>query len=90
MALGARGAQVRTMFLRQGLSLTAIGIALGIGVALAVARVVSTFLFGVSPTDPMTYASVSAVLTAVALLAMYLPARRASRVDPIVALRADA
>jgi predicted permease len=90
MALGARGAQVRTMFLRQGLSLTAIGIALGIGVALAVARVMSTFLFGVSPTDPMTYASVSAALTAVALLAMYLPARRASRVDPIVALRADA
>jgi putative ABC transport system permease protein len=90
MALGAQVGQVRAMFLRQGLSLTAIGITLGIGVALAVARVVSSLLFGVSPTDPMTYAAVSGTLIAVALVATYLPARRASRVDPIVALRADA
>ena len=77
------------MFLRHGLSLTATGIVLGIGVALVLTRVMSAFLFGVGPMDPMTYAAVSGVLAAVALLATYLPARRASRVDPIVALRAD-
>ena len=70
-------------------SLTATGIALGIGVAVVLTRVMSAFLFGVGPLDPMTYAVVSGVLAAVALLATYLPARRASRVDPIVALRAD-
>jgi putative ABC transport system permease protein len=89
MALGAQTGQVRTMFLRHGLSLTATGIALGIGVALMLTRVMSAFLFGVGPTDPMTYALVSGALAAVTLLATYLPARRASRVDPIVALRAD-
>jgi ABC-type antimicrobial peptide transport system permease subunit len=89
MALGAQIRDVRTMFLRHGLRLTAAGIALGIGVALALTRVMSAFLFGVGPTDPMTYVAVSATLAAVALLATYLPARRASRVDPLVALRAD-
>jgi predicted permease len=89
MALGAQTGDVRKMFLRQGLSLTAIGIALGIGVAVMLTRVMSAFLFGVGPMDPMTYAAVSGVLAAVALFATYLPARRASRVDPIVALRAD-
>jgi predicted permease len=89
MALGAQVGDVRKMFLRQGLSLTTAGVALGIGVAVVLTRVMSAFLFGVGPTDPMTYAVVSAALTAVALLATYLPARRASRVDPIVALRAD-
>jgi len=77
------------MFLCQGLSLTAAGIVLGIGVAFALTRVMSAFLFGVGPLDPTTYAVVSGVLAAVALLATYLPARRASRVEPIVALRAD-
>ena len=89
MALGAQTGDVRKMFLRQGLSLTATGIVLGIGVAFALTRVMSAFLFGVGPLDPMTYAVVSGVLAAVALLATYLPARRASRVDPMVALRAD-
>ncbi len=89
MALGAQVADVRRMLLRHGLSLTAAGIALGIGVALVLTRVMSAFLFGVGPMDPMTYAIVSVVLAAVALLAMYLPALRASRVYPIVALRAD-
>jgi ABC-type antimicrobial peptide transport system permease subunit len=89
MALGAQTGDVRKMFLRQGLSLTAIGIALGIGVAVMLTRVMSAFLFGVGPMDPMTYAAVSGILAAVALVATYLPARRASRVDPIVALRAD-
>ena len=66
------------MFLRRGLWLTAAGIALGIGVALALTRVMSALLFGVGPMDPITYAAVSGVLAAVALLATYLPARRAS------------
>jgi ABC-type antimicrobial peptide transport system permease subunit len=78
------------MFLRHGLSLTAAGIALGIGTAVVLTRVMSAFLFGVGPLDPVTYAAVSGTLAAVALVATYLPARRASRVDPIVALRADA
>jgi putative ABC transport system permease protein len=89
MALGAQIGDVWKMFLRHGLSLTATGIALGIGVAVVLTRVMSAFLFGVGPMDPMTYAVVSGVLAAVALLATYLPARRASHVDPIVALRAD-
>ena len=89
MALGAQTGDVRKMFLRHGLSLTGTGIVLGIGVAIVVTRVMSAFLFGVGPMDPMTYGVVSGALAAVALLATYLPARRASRVDPIVALRAD-
>jgi putative ABC transport system permease protein len=89
MALGAQIGDVRKLFLRQGLRLTAIGIALGIGVALVLTRVMSALLFGVGPMDPTTYAAVSAGLAAAALLATYLPARRASRVDPMVALRAD-
>jgi predicted permease len=89
MALGAQVGDVRKMFLRQGLSLTATGIVLGIGVAVVITRVMSAFLFGVGPMDPTTYAVVSGALAAVALLATYLPARRASRVDPMIALRTD-
>ena len=89
MALGAQLADVRQLFVWQGLWLTATGIAIGIGVAVALTRVMSAFLFGVGPMDPVTYAAVAAILTLVALLATYVPARRASRVDPVVALRAD-
>jgi putative ABC transport system permease protein len=89
MALGAQLGDVRMMFLRHGLQLTAAGIIIGIGLALAITRVMSGFLFGVGPADPLTYAAVSAVLAAIALFATYLPARRAARVDPVVALRAD-
>jgi putative ABC transport system permease protein len=81
---------VRKMFLRHGLWLTAIGIAIGIGIALLLTRVISAFLFGVGPMDPITYAAVSAALAGIALVATYLPAHRASRVDPVVALRAEA
>jgi predicted permease len=89
IALGAQMGDVRQMFLRHGLWLTAAGIALGLGAALALTRVMSALLFGVGPMDPLTYAAVSGTLAAMALLATYLPARRASRVDPILALRAD-
>ena len=89
LALGAQIGDVRQMFLRHGLWLTAVGIALGVAGGVAVTRVMSALLFGVGPMDPMTYAAVSVALAAVALLATYLPARRASRVDPVVALRAD-
>jgi predicted permease len=89
MALGAQLGDVRKMCLRQGRVLTGAGIAVGIGAAVVITRVMSSFLFGVGPMDPMTYAAVSAVLAAAALLATYVPARRASLVDPIIALRAD-
>jgi predicted permease len=90
MALGAQTRDVRTMLLRHGLWLTTIGIAFGIGIALMLTRVMSAFLFGVGPMDPVTYAAVSAALAGMTLVATYLPAHRASRVDPVVALRADA
>jgi putative ABC transport system permease protein len=90
MAVGAQFSDVRALFLRHGLWLTAIGITIGIAMSLVLTRVMSALLFGVKPTDPMTYAAVSAALAAVALFATHVPARRAARVDPIVALRADA
>ena len=90
MALGAQIGDVRKMFLRHGLWLTTIGIAIGIGIALMLTRVMSAFLFGVGPMDPITYAAVSALLAGMTLVATYLPAHRASRVDPVVALRAEA
>jgi ABC-type antimicrobial peptide transport system permease subunit len=90
MALGARTWDVRTLFLRQGLRLIATGIALGVVVSLVLTRVMSALLFGVGPMDPVTYTATSVALATVGLLASYLPARRASHVDPIMALRADA
>jgi predicted permease len=89
IALGAQTGDVRRLFLRHGLLLTGSGIAIGIGVSLALTRVMSALLFGVSPTDPLTYAGVSVALAVVALLAMWLPAFRASRVDPVAVLRGD-
>ena len=82
MALGAQIADVRNMFLRHGLQLTASGIALGIGAALVLTRVMSALLFGVAPVDQLSYVAVSAVLAGVAFLATYLAARRATGVDP--------
>jgi predicted permease len=87
MALGAQTADVRRLFLRHGLLLASAGIAIGIGVSLALTRVMSALLFGVSPMDPATYIAVSLGLAGVALIATWLPARRASRVDPVIALR---
>jgi predicted permease len=89
LALGAQTGDVRRLFLRHGLLLTGAGIAIGIGISLALTRVMSALLFGVSPMDPATYAAVSVGLAGVALVATWLPARRASRVDPVAALRGD-
>jgi len=87
MALGARQQEVSGLFIRHGLLLTCIGVGLGLGAAAGLTRLMSALLFGVSPLDPLTYGAVSLGLAAIALLASYLPARRASRVDPIEALR---
>ena len=87
VALGARGAQVAGTVLAQGLKLALVGIALGITAAWLASQLVSGFLFGVSPRDPVTFILVPVVLTAVAGLASFLPARRAAGVDPMVALR---
>ena len=87
MALGARPTDVRAMVVRQGAMLTAIGTGVGLLGALALTRLMRTLLFAVTPTDPITYAGIACVLAAVALLASYLPARRATRVDPLIALR---
>ena len=86
MALGAQPADILKMIFSQGLFIVAIGLAVGIATALAAAQVVGKFLT-VSAMDPVTYVAVSAILTAVALAACYIPARRAMRVDPMVALR---
>ena len=87
VALGARAADVLVMVVKLGLKLSLIGIAIGAGLALGLARLISTFLFGVKPTDPGTYAEVAAALLGVAMLACFIPARRATKVDPMVALR---
>ncbi len=87
MALGARPVDVLTMVLGQGLVIVGAGLFVGILAAFAIARLAGNFLSGVSPLDPLTYASASVMLVVVALLACYIPARRAMRVDPMVALR---
>jgi predicted permease len=89
MALGAQPHQVLRLVLRQGMLLALVGAAVGILVALPVARLASGLLYGVSATDPITYAAITLLLMGVALLACYLPARRATRIDPLVALRVD-
>ena len=87
MALGAERSDVLAMVVRRTLVLAAVGVSLGALGALAVTRVLARFLFEVTPTDPATFVSVAALLTCVALLAGLIPARRATKVDPMVALR---
>jgi len=89
MALGARRADVLVMVLRQGLRLVLAGAALGVAAAFGLTRLMSSLLFGVSPTDPATLGAVCVVLVGVALLACLVPARRASGVDPMIALRCE-
>ena len=89
MALGAERRSVFAMVLRQGSRLAALGIAIGVAVALIATRLMTRFLFGVRPTDPLTFGTVVTLLVAIALLASYIPAMRATRVDPMVALRSE-
>ncbi len=89
MALGARAPDVQRMFVIRGMLVTGIGLAIGVGAALAVMRLIRVVLFGISPFDPVTYAAVVAGLAAIALIATWLPAQRATAVDPALALRAE-
>jgi putative ABC transport system permease protein len=89
LALGARPAEVLRLVVGQGMWLAGIGVALGVVAALAGARVLRGLLFGVGPTDPGSFAIAVAVLSAAAFLACYGPARRAARIDPMTALRAE-
>jgi predicted permease len=89
LALGAETSDVRNMVVRQGMSLVLVGVGIGLAAAFALARVMTGFLFGVTSRDPMVFAAVPLVLAAAAWLGVWLPARRAARVDPLVALRAE-
>jgi putative ABC transport system permease protein len=87
MALGARPVHVLALVLGEGLSLVVVGIAIGLASAFALTRFLASMLYGVSPTDPLDFTSVALLFALVALVACYIPARRATRVDPMVALR---
>jgi putative ABC transport system permease protein len=87
MALGAQRGNVLLLVLGQGFKLVLLGGGLGLALALALVRVIRTLLYGVEPTDPFTFAGATLLLAAVALLACWLPARRAAKINPMVALR---
>jgi ABC-type antimicrobial peptide transport system permease subunit len=89
MAIGARRAQIVAMVLRGGLSWALAGIAIGLIGAFAISRVLGTLLFEVKPRDPITYATAGVMLAAIAAIACCIPAARATRIDPVIALRAD-
>ena len=89
MALGARGDEVTRMFVKQALALAGAGAACGLAAALGMTRLISSLLFGVNPVDPLTYASIAAGLMVAAMVASYIPALRATKVDPVEALRAE-
>jgi putative ABC transport system permease protein len=87
LAVGGRRQEIVSMIVRQGMKLALIGIPLGTGAAVALTRVIRNLLFGVSATDPLTFALLLLLSALAGLLACWLPARRASKIDPIVALR---
>jgi putative ABC transport system permease protein len=89
IALGANAAEVSRMVLRQGMQMIVVGVAVGTGLALGLSQLLSRLIFGVSPRDPLVFLATPVILAAVALLAGYVPARRAARVDPVIALRLD-
>jgi ABC-type antimicrobial peptide transport system permease subunit len=89
IALGARSAGVVTLVLREGLRLVALGLPLGLVAALAAVRLLSSYLYGVSATDVTTFSAITVLLAGATLFACYVPARRATRIDPVSALRQD-
>ena len=89
MALGAQAQDILKLVVGEGMLLTAVGICAGLAGAFALTRLMGGLLFRVSPTDPITFAAITLLLIVVSLLACYLPARRAARVDPMLALRGE-
>ena len=89
MALGARQSDVSRMVLRKGLGLVAVGVVIGMCASFALTRFLASQIWGVSPTDPWTFGSVIALIVVAGLLACYMPARRAMKVDPMAALRQE-
>ena len=89
MALGAGGGDMLKLVVGQGMKLTGIGVVLGAAAAFGLTRLLASLLFGVKTTDPLTYGTVALVLSAVALLACFIPALRASKIDPVTALRCE-
>ncbi|MGH9673822.1 MAG: FtsX-like permease family protein, partial [Bryobacteraceae bacterium] len=87
LALGAETGDVRRMVVFQGMLLAVAGIGLGLAAAFGLTRVISTFLFGVDPRDPLVFVAAPLTLAAISLFAVWIPARRATRIDPVVALR---
>jgi ABC-type antimicrobial peptide transport system permease subunit len=89
LALGAQAREIRGLFVRRGLILGGTGLAIGLGGALGFTRLMESLLFGISPLDPVTFTAMPMVLAAAAVLASYLPARRAVAVDPVETMRAE-
>jgi putative ABC transport system permease protein len=87
LALGATPADISRLVVRQGMALAIAGVALGLAGAFALTRLIRSLLFGVQPSDPVTYVAIAALLAVIALVASYIPARRAAHIDPMVSLR---